>query len=66
MTTLAVTSVGSLLCQVSTCLRMGSVSLHPIHTDSDAVDQRKRLRMFREHWREHAWYKVAKFEGLRA
>src|ERR1700721_756496 len=28
------------------------VSLHPIHTDSNAVDQRKRLRMFSKHRRK--------------
>src|SRR5712692_9214729 len=31
------------------------VPLHSIHADRDAVDERKRLRVFREHGSEHAW-----------
>src|ERR1700733_4873846 len=43
MTTLAVTSVNSLFCQASTCLRIGSnFSLHSINTNRKAVDERER------------------------
>ena len=35
-------------------------SLHSIHTDRDAVDERERLRVFREHRGEHAWDNVSK------
>src|SRR5580693_4619641 len=55
MTTLAVTSVNSLFCQASTCLRIGSnFSLHSINTNRKAVDERERLRIFRQDRREHA------------
>ena len=30
------------------------VSLHPINTNRKGVDERERLRVFREHRREHA------------
>jgi hypothetical protein len=30
------------------------VPLHPIDAHRDAIDQRERFRVFREHWGEHA------------
>src|SRR5437899_6170394 len=37
------------------------VSLHAIHSDRDTVDERERLRVFREHRGEHAGDNVSKF-----
>jgi hypothetical protein len=36
------------------------VSLHPAHTDRKAVNERERLRVFREDGRKHAWDNVTK------
>src|SRR5216684_1034838 len=59
MTTLAVTSANSLLCQPSTCFRIGSkfrcIRSTPIE---NAVDERERLRVFREHRGKVAWDNV--------
>ena len=37
------------------------VPLHAIHANRDAIDQRKRLRVFSEHGREHARDNVSEF-----
>ena len=37
------------------------VSLHPVDTNRDAVDERERLRVFCEHRGEHAWDNVSEF-----
>jgi len=53
MTTLAVTSVSSLLCPRFPLLSHRlEVPLHSINANRDAVDERERLRMFREHGSE--------------
>jgi hypothetical protein len=55
MTTLAVTAVSSLRRHASTCLCMGSKVRCMRPTPSrDAVDQRERLGLLGEHWREPA------------
>jgi hypothetical protein len=36
------------------------IPLHPVHTNRDAVDERERLRVFRQDWREHASDNVSK------
>jgi hypothetical protein len=54
MITLAVRSVNSLFCHASTCLRIGSTfRCISINTARDAVDERERLRAFREHGSKH-------------
>ena len=35
------------------------IPLHPINSDRNAVDQRKRLRVFGEHWCERTWDNVS-------
>ena len=35
------------------------VAPHSVHADRDAVDERERLRVFREYWGEHAWDNVS-------
>jgi hypothetical protein len=37
------------------------VPLHPVHTNRDAIDERKRLRVLRQHGREHARDNVSRF-----
>src|SRR5215471_4019844 len=37
------------------------VPLHPVHTNGNAIDERARFRVFREHGREHAGDIVSKF-----
>ena len=49
MTTFAVTSVSSLLCQVSTCLRIGSKFRYLRSTPTEMQSMRERLRVLREH-----------------
>src|SRR5260370_26208738 len=63
MTTFAVTSVNSLCCQVSTCLRIWlEVALHPVNANRNAVHERERLRVFREHGGEHAWDNASRID----
>src|SRR5229473_3044349 len=31
------------------------VALHPVYADRDAINERERLRVLREHWSKHAW-----------
>ena len=38
------------------------VALHSIHPDRNAIDQRERLRVFRDHRRKHARDNVAKLK----
>ena len=38
------------------------VSLHSVDADRDAVDERERLRVLREHRSEYAWDNVAKLK----
>ena len=60
--TLVVTSVSSLFCQASTCFRIGSkFPLDSIKCNRDAVDERERFRVFREHRSEHAGDNVSRF-----
>jgi len=40
------------------------VALHPINTDRNAIDQRKRLRVLGQNRRKHAWYNVSKQREL--
>ena len=62
MTTFTVTSVTSFFCQPSTCLfaHRLKVPLHSAHTNRDAIDEPKRLRVLRQHGREHAGDNVSK------
>jgi len=39
------------------------VSLHSINANRDAVDERKRFRVFGKHWSEHARDNVSKFRS---
>src|SRR5712692_2627493 len=41
------------------------VSLHSININRNAVDERERLRVFREHRREHAWDNASELEWSR-
>lgn len=53
--TFALTSLSSLFCQAFTCLRIGrEIPLHSVDANRDAIDQRKRLRLFCEYRGEHA------------
>lgn len=38
------------------------VALHPVDTDRDTIDQRKRFRVLGEHRRKYDWNNVAKLE----
>src|SRR5216684_1070313 len=41
------------------------VALHPVYADRDAINERERLRVLREHWSKHAWDNASKLTGPR-
>ena len=42
------------------------VSLHSVDSNRDAIDERERLRVLREHRGEHACENISKFSDLKA
>jgi hypothetical protein len=40
------------------------VALHAINPDRAAINQRERLRVFRQHWRKHTWDDISKIFRL--